>query len=192
MSWTAHLRSISIPCPSISKKDLIWKMNNICGNLSLLLHYLFTPRARKSITRLLFFKTAQSSIMYYLKKYFFVRNEGDFIIYFSLNNVIIISKGERYTNADFKICQYLCLYKKIICWRFHINTPFKLGAREICEKFVYKHSEIIGFVKNRVCYCLRNLQISWENNSRILRVNAKFSGYYFYTNTNIRRFSNLH
>ena len=144
MSWTPHLRSISIPCPGISKKDLIWKMNNICGNLSLLLH-LFTPRARKSITRLLFFKTAQSSIMYYLKKYFFGMNEGDFIIYFSLNNVI--SRGERYTNADLKICQYLCLYKKILCWRFHINTPFKICAREVCEKFVYKHSEIIGYVK---------------------------------------------
>ena len=27
-------------------------------------------------------------------------------------------------NADLKICQYICLDMKIICWRFHIKTPF--------------------------------------------------------------------
>ena len=31
---------------------------------------------------------------------------------------------KRYTNADLKICQYLCLYMKITCWRFHIKTHF--------------------------------------------------------------------
>ena len=30
----------------------------------------------------------------------------------------------RYTNADLAICQYLRLHMKIICWRFHIKTPF--------------------------------------------------------------------
>ena len=57
-----------------------------------------------------------------------------------------------------KIYQYLCLHMKIICWRFHIKTPFafEICAREICEKF----------------------------NSRILRIrNAKFSGCCFYMNT---------
>ena len=28
-----------------------------------------------------------------------------------------------YTNADLKICQYLRIHMKIICWRFHIKTP---------------------------------------------------------------------
>ena len=39
------------------------------------------------------------------------------------------------------------------------------------------------------------MQILWVNNSRICRItNAKFSGYYFYMNTNIsvRRLLNLH
>ena len=39
---------------------------------------------------------------------------------------------------------------KIICWKFHIKTPFtfEICAREICEKFVDKHSETIEYVKN--------------------------------------------
>ena len=28
-----------------------------------------------------------------------------------------------YTNADLKICQYICLHMKIICQRFPIKTP---------------------------------------------------------------------
>ena len=38
---------------------------------------------------------------------------------------------------------------KIICGRFHIEIAFtfELCAREICEKFVYKHSEIMEYVK---------------------------------------------
>ena len=31
---------------------------------------------------------------------------------------------EKYSNADLKICQYLRLHMKLICWRFHIKTPF--------------------------------------------------------------------
>ena len=31
---------------------------------------------------------------------------------------------QRYTIADFKICQYLRLHMKIICWRFHIKIRF--------------------------------------------------------------------
>ena len=56
----------------------------------------------------------------------------------------------RYTNADLKICQYLCLHIKIVSWRFHIKAPllFEICAREICEKFVYKDSEAIEPVKN--------------------------------------------
>ena len=34
--------------------------------------------------------------------------------------------------------------------KFHIKTPFifEICAREICEKFVYKHSKAIAYVKN--------------------------------------------
>ena len=51
----------------------------------------------------------------------------------------------RYTNADLKICQKLCRHIKKICRRFHIKTcsQFEIWAREISEKFVYKHLEII-------------------------------------------------
>ena len=49
-----------------------------------------------------------------------------------------------YRQTDLKICQYLHLPIKIICWRFHINYTFLLfqrGACEIiCAKFDYKHS----------------------------------------------------
>ena len=56
----------------------------------------------------------------------------------------------RYTNADLKSCQYLRLHIKIISWRLHIKAPllFEICAREICEKFVYKDSEAIEYVKN--------------------------------------------
>ena len=41
---------------------------------------------------------------------------------------------------------------KTICLRFNIKTRFTLFetyAREISEKFVYKHSETIEYVKNK-------------------------------------------
>ena len=61
----------------------------------------------------------------------------------------------------------------------------EICAREIYEKFVYKHSETIEYVK-KFAYFLRNLQTLRTNNSRIPRIkNAKFSGYCFYMNTNI-------
>ena len=36
-----------------------------------------------------------------------------------------------------------------IWWRFHVKTPFTFWdmRREICEKFVHKHSEIKEYVK---------------------------------------------
>ena len=35
-------------------------------------------------------------------------------------------------------------------FRFHIKTPFtfEMCVHEVCEKFVYKHSETIEYVKN--------------------------------------------
>ena len=54
----------------------------------------------------------------------------------------------------------------------------KIRAREIREKFVYKHLKISLLFKE-----FTNLP---ANKSRILRAkNAKFSGYCFYINTNI-------
>ena len=37
-----------------------------------------------------------------------------------LQNLLI----QEYTNADLKFCQYLRLYMKLICLRFHIKTYF--------------------------------------------------------------------
>ena len=39
---------------------------------------------------------------------------------------------------------------KIICRRFRLKCLlfFEIGAREIYEKFVYKHSETIEYVKD--------------------------------------------
>ena len=87
-----------------------------------------------------------------------------------------------------KIWQYFRLHLKIICWRFHIKnlSLFEICAREIWEKFVYKHSETIGYVQ-KLAHFLRNLQTSRASNSRIHRIkNAKFSGYCFYMNNNIK------
>ena len=37
---------------------------------------------------------------------------------------------------------------KIIYGTVHIKTVFEICAHEICERFVYKHSETIEYVKN--------------------------------------------
>ena len=44
-----------------------------------------------------------------------------------------------------KSAKYLRLHMKVICWKSHINRLllFEIWAREVCEKFVYKHSETI-------------------------------------------------
>ena len=57
---------------------------------------------------------------------------------------------QRYTNADSKISQYLCLQMKIVYWRFHVKTPFTfwgMGAWDIWKVF-YKHSETTECIKN--------------------------------------------
>ena len=60
-----------------------------------------------------------------------------------------VSNAERYSDADLEVSQYLCLHMKIICLRFVIRTPLPLEicGLEICEKFVYKHSETKEYVK---------------------------------------------
>ena len=53
------------------------------------------------------------------------------------------------------------------------------------DMFVYKRSETVEYAK-KLAYFLRNLQTSWANNPRILRIkHVKFSGYCCYVNTNI-------
>ena len=52
---------------------------------------------------------------------------------------------QRYANADSKVFQYLCLHMKKYVEDFTLKhlSLFEICAREICEKFVYKHSETI-------------------------------------------------
>ena len=78
---------------------------------------------------------------------------GIFSLYFIVvicENFRFASTIYRYTNADLKICQYIPLHMKIICGRFHIKRllRFEICAREIYEKFVYKHLETTEYVKN--------------------------------------------
>ena len=57
-------------------------------------------------------------------------------------------------------------------------------AREICVKFVYKHSETIAYVLTKLVYFLRNLQTSRAITNFD---SAKFPGYCFNINTNKQR-----
>ena len=59
-----------------------------------------------------------------------------------------ISWSLRYTNPDLKICQYLLLYIKIICWRFHFKTPFYF-LRYANVRYV--KSLFTTFRNNRIC-----------------------------------------
>ena len=69
-------------------------------------------------------------------------------------NETIIFEGlvipERDSNADLKIWQYLRLHMKLIYaedFTLKHLLLFEMCAREICEKFVYKHTETIKYVK---------------------------------------------
>ena len=60
---------------------------------------------------------------------------------------------------------------------------FEICTGEICEMFVYKHSETIKYVK--ISLLVRNLQTLRVDNLIILRIkNSKLSMYCFYMNTN--------
>ena len=64
---------------------------------------------------------------------------------------------------------------------------FDTCARKTCEKLVYKHSETMEYDK-KLAYFFTNLQTSWANYLRVLWIKkAKFSGYCFYMNTNLKR-----
>ena len=77
------------------------------------------------------------------------------------------------------------LYKKQYhtgCTLQHLSI-FEICAHQICEMFVYKHTETIEYVKKQP---LRKIQTLRVINSRILMIqNVKCSGYQFYKNTNI-------
>ena len=55
---------------------------------------------------------------------------------------------QRYTNADLKICQYLCLHVKIIYWRFHIKVPLTFWDM---RKWVMWKVCLQTFSNNRTC-----------------------------------------
>ena len=88
-----------------------------------------------------------------------------------------------------KICQYLCLHMKIICWRFHIKIVFTFWSIPIWDMWkVYLQTFRNNRIFLKIAYFLRNLQISWVNSLRILRIkNAKIPGYCCNRNTNICR-----
>ena len=53
-----------------------------------------------------------------------------------------------YTNADLKVYQNLHLEMKIEDFTLKHLLRSEICEREICEKFDYKHSETIEYVKN--------------------------------------------
>ena len=57
----------------------------------------------------------------------------------------------KYINADWKICQYFRYRIKIMLKDFTLKLVlrFEIRAREICESFIYKHSETIEYIKNQ-------------------------------------------
>ena len=87
----------------------------------------------------------------------------------------------RYTNAEMKISLYIQIHIKIIRSKFRILD--RKNSRVI-------HRKIFIFLKKQVNFYHIQTNTSQSlrvYNSRIPRIkNAKFSGYYFYMNTNIQ------
>ena len=65
----------------------------------------------------------------------------------------------RYTDADFKICQYLCLHMKIVYRRIHIKSHFTFcdtymrGMWNVCLQ-IFRNNEI----RSKLAHFLRNVQ----------------------------------
>ena len=85
----------------------------------------------------------------------------------------------RYTNADLKICLFLCFLIKLICRRFHITTPFTFwdmrtqAMWKVCLQTLRNNIKCL-----KLTYFFKKLRTSRKNNSRILRIkNAKCAGY---------------
>ena len=86
-----------------------------------------------------------------------------------------------YINADLENCPYLCLHMKIICSRFQVKAHSTFWHMwNVCLQ-TFRNNRI----PYKLAYFLRNLQTSQTFNLKILRTkNVKFSGYWFYMNTN--------
>ena len=86
-----------------------------------------------------------------------------------------------------KICQYLLLQMKIICWRFHTKTTFTFCEMRTSYMWkVYWQTFRNNRIWWKLAYFLRNFQTSRVNISRVPRIkNANFSGHYFYMIANI-------
>ena len=54
-----------------------------------------------------------------------------------------------YTNADLETSLCVRVDTKIITWKLYFLNPriLELLARKVCEKFVYKHTETMEYVK---------------------------------------------
>ena len=89
-----------------------------------------------------------------------------------------------------KIYQYLGLLMKIICWRFHIKTPFTFWDMltwNMWKVFLTNVQKHWNMLKNSLLS--NKFTNSRTNDPRILRIkDAKFSVYCFYMNTNIYRY----
>ena len=69
--------------------------------------------------------------------------------YYLCKKVKLVERVQRYTNANMKICQFLRLLMKIICWRFHIKTPFtfsEMPSRDMSVPLM--HVQFHNFHKN--------------------------------------------
>ena len=96
--------------------------------------------------------------------------------------------SDRFLKVHLKICRYVRLYIKTICW----ITFWVIRTRDMWKVCLQT------FRKNRICwklaYFLRTLRTSRANNSRILRIkNMKlFRVLFLYKHKHTGRFSNLH
>ena len=94
------------------------------------------------------------------------------------------------TNKDMKILQYIQLYiKKQYNTDYALQhlSLFEICAVKIWEKFVYKLTETIEYVKNQPTF-LGKIETLRVNNLTIRRIKiATFLVYYFYMNKTIQR-----
>ena len=82
------------------------------------------------------------------KHYSFSLNSSERVFRRTLQKITLLYGVENYTNADFKICLYLCLHINMICRRFHIITHFNFwdmhtwAMWNVCSQ---------RFISNRIC-----------------------------------------
>ena len=108
------------------------------------------PLNRGGIADSPLFNLVSTIFLYFTKKKNHVKNyEKSFL--FHLKSSFHSQDIWRYTNADMKIYQYLCLHIKIIYQRFHITTllTFSDIHTKIYKMSVYKHTETIVYDKKQ-------------------------------------------